>query len=691
MKKSRKLWKRANQNVSVDQVISNRILILALVIGACFLVIFLRLFYLQIFSYNDYTAKREDYTSIKQYTSAPRGQIYDCKGRILAKTVVSHNIVFTSPNNMDTDDYKLYAKRIVKVFNVSAKDFTDEDKKEAYITYKSFLSSTNPEYGANHLLTSKELKQYKSGAWGDDAESKRHQILMKRIGKKQIGEMTQSTLKMCVIYQRMTANQSTGQENVVLEDVSDDDVAYLVEHKTDFPGFDVDFGGWKREYPYGESLSDVLGSVTTSTQGLPSELASYYLAKGYQYNASVGKSGLEYQYNDLLAGTPEIAKITYDSKGLAQKEVIQEAKKGYDIHLSIDIDMQTSLDDIIKNTLSEYGGTKNRENFQSLFTTILNPKDGSVLAMSGYQMDLDTKKMTYYASGNYASLVNPGSCIKGATVYMGESEGVVSPGEVIVDKVMNIGGQEFGSYEDHGPVDDVSALQVSSNVYMFNVAIRLAGATYVEEQPLAVADLQGSLNKMRSYYSMFGLGNVTGLDIPNESSGYMGHGSEPGMLLNYSIGQFDMYSPIQLAVYATTIASDGNLYQPRFMQYATEVNSSEVVDVNETKIKSTLPEKNAAYLNRVKQGFRACVAGGYCGDSLKDYSPNVSAKTGTAEVGDWTTANLVGYAPSENPTMSFACSAPTSSQNNQSVAPNICANTVMPQAIQKYFELYPAS
>ena len=392
MKKSRKTLKRANQNVSVDQVISNRILILTLTIVVCFLVIFLRLFYLQIISYNDYTAKREDYTSIKQYTSAPRGQIYDCKGRILAKTVVSHNIVFTSPNNFDEDDYELYAKRIVKVFSVSAKDFTDEDKKQAYITYKSFLSPSDSEYAANHLLTAKELKQYKNGAWGDDAESKRYQILMNRIGKKQIGEMSQADLKMCVIYQRMVANQSTGQENVVLEDVSDDDVAYLVEHKTDFPGFDVDFGGWKREYPYGESLSDVLGSVTTSTQGLPSELASYYLSKGYQYNASVGKSGLEYQYNDLLAGTPEIAKITYDSKGLAQKEVIQEAKKGYDIHLSIDIDLQSTLDNVLKNTLSENGGTKNRENFQSLFTTVLNSKDGSVLAMSGYQMDLDTKE-----------------------------------------------------------------------------------------------------------------------------------------------------------------------------------------------------------------------------------------------------------------------------------------------------------
>ena len=156
MKKSRKSIKRANQNISVDRVISNRILIFSVIIAICFLVIFLRLFYLQIVSYNEYTAKREDYTSIKQYTSAPRGQIYDCKGRVLAKTVVSHNIVFTSPNNMDSDDYELYAKRIVKVFNVSAKDFTDEDKKQAYITYKSFLSPTDSEYAANHLLTQKE-------------------------------------------------------------------------------------------------------------------------------------------------------------------------------------------------------------------------------------------------------------------------------------------------------------------------------------------------------------------------------------------------------------------------------------------------------------------------------------------------------------------------------------------------------
>lgn len=466
---------------SIDEEISHRILFLSSFIVLAFLVIFIRLIYIQVVAHDSYVEKKDDYTSIYQYVNAPRGQIYDCKGRVLAATVVSHNIVYTSPNNMDSDDYKLYAERLVDVFGVDLNDVTESEKKQAYITYKSFLDSDNKEYAANHLLTKKEKNEYQSGLWGTNAESKRTQILLKRIKKKQINEMSKRQLKVCVIYQRMIKNSSNGQENIILEDVSDNDVAYLVEHKTEFPGFDIDFGGWKREYPYGETLSDVLGSVSTSTQGLPEENMDYFLQRGYQYNAEVGKSGLEYQYNDVLAGQAQISKITYDSNGLAKQTITRSAVKGNDIYLSIDIDMQQSLDSTVKEVLKENGGTSNRENFSTLFMSMMNPNTGEIIAMSGYQMDLDTKKMTYFASGCYQSLVNPGSSVKGVTIYMGLSEGVISPGEVIIDQPMNIAGVEFSSFENHGAVNDVQALAVSSNVYMFNIAIRLGGGTYVEE------------------------------------------------------------------------------------------------------------------------------------------------------------------------------------------------------------------
>lgn len=670
-----------------DRVVSSRIKGLASIILVLFGVLLVRLVWLQVIQYKDYTEKKDDYTSIRQYHTPPRGQIYDRNGNVLAKTVVSHNVVYTSPNNMSYDDYRFYANRIVSVFDVDADSFTDQDKKEAYMTWTTWLDPDDKEYQARNLLTKSELEKLDSG---EMSESERYALLMERIGEDQIKEMDEEELKEAVVYQRMTANLNAGQESVIMEDVSDDDVAYLVEHKTEFPGFDVDFGGWKREYPYGETLSDVIGKITTSTQGLPADNLDYFLSRGYQRNAPVGVSGLEFQYNDLLSGTEEISLVTYDSNGLAQTEVIQQGMAGYDIVISVDINLQQACDDILKNYLVENAGTAGRENFSSLFMNLIQPETGDVLALSGYQIDLDTKQLTYFASGNYSSLVNPGSCIKGTTVYMGLTEGVVQPTELINDDVMNIAGEEFGSYKNYGPVDARKALEVSSNVYMFNVAIRLAQGTYVEGEALSLPDADNTFQKMRGYYSMFGLGNPTGLDIPNESGSYMGAGTSPGMLLNFAIGQLDMYSPMQLNQYISTVAESGKLYQLHFFKYAQEVNSEEVVDLKTAHLKSTVPAGTEENLKVVQEGMQACVTGGYCGDGLKDLGVSAAAKTGTAEVGEWVTSNLVGYAPYEDPEVSFACSAPTSGQNKQGTAPNPCSTSIMPAVLKKYFEMYPA-
>lgn len=684
--------RKKKQMKALDRVVRNRILLLALLIFGAFGVLTARLIYLQAVQHDEYVVKQDDYVSIRQYTQAPRGQIYDVKGRVLAKTVPARNIVYTAPNNTTTEDDLLYADRVATVFEVPLDAFSETELKEAYLTWTSLLERDDPRYLGLDLLSDAEREAYQAGSWGQQAASRLYSLQMKAIAQDDLDEVGDKDLIIYAIYNRMMANASTGQESVILPDADDSEVAYLVEHKTEFPGFDVDFGGWKREYPYGESLSDILGTVSTSTEGLPASSKDHYLAQGYQLNAQVGKSGLEYQYNDILTGTEEIAKITYDSNGLARKEVIQTARKGNDIYLSIDIDVQVKLDEVLKKTLQESGGTKNRENFQSLFMCMMNPESGDLYALSGYQKDLKTGAMTYYASGNYTTLVNPGSCIKGVTVYMGQSEGVVREGEVINDTVMNLGGEQFGSFENHGLVDDVQALSVSSNVYMFNIAMRLGGDSYEEGQALQIDDVEGTLNTMRNYYSMFGLGNPTGIDVPGEITSYMGVNHNPGMVLNYSIGQFDMYTPLQLLQYVSVVAADGTMYRPTLFDYAKEVNGDQILDLKEPEIRSILPEENSSHLKRVQEGFRACVADGNCFPPLENFDVPVAAKTGTAEVQEvWTTANLVGYAPYdyEKPTVSFACVAPTSSVNNESVSANICANEVVEPVLARFFELYP--
>lgn len=669
-----------------QRTVSNRILILALLIVGMFTVLLVRLVDLQAIEHTSYVEKQDDYTSIKQYTSAPRGQIYDAKGRVLAQTVPSNNIVYTAPNNATYEDSLLYADRVGTVFHMTKDDFTLSELKDAYLRVLSMLDADDPNYNGMGLLSDQERSDYNEGKL-TNAQS--HAAQLRAITQEMIDQADERELIAAAIYNRMAENAATGQASVIAEDIDDDDAAYLVEHKMEFPGFDVDFNGWKREYPYGQSLIDVLGSVSTSTEGLPDNLVDEYLAKGYQYNAQVGKSGLEYQYNDILSGTSEIAKITYDSNGLAQKEILQPAIKGHDIYLSIDIELQQKLDEVLKDVLTRYGGTANRENFYSLFMCMENPATGDVIALSGYQMNPETRELSYYASGNYTSLVNPGSCVKGVTVYMGQSEGVVSEGEVINDQVINVGGVELGSFQNHGPVNDIEALSVSSNVYMFNIAMRLGGFNYVPGSALDIADVPGTLDKMRQYYSMFGLGNKTGIDVPNEVEVYAAGNNTPGMILNYAIGQLDTYTPLQLMQYAAVVAEDGKMYQPRFYKYAKEINGDEIFDLKEITLKNELVEANESHLERVQQGFQACVAEGNCGNALMNMPQQIAAKTGTAEVGEWTTANLIGYGPVQDPTVAFACSAPTSSVNSQSVSGNICTTDVVPPVLETYFQLYP--
>lgn len=662
------------------KIVNRRIFIFGIIICLIFAVVSVRLVFLQIRNQEDYAAKLENYSSQKQTDSTARGEMVDRNGKVIAKTVSSHNIVYFPPKDTTSEEQWKLAQTFAKDFKVDHKGMTNSDYQDLYM----FLHKDekgNKDSGKNLLS-----EQEKETLTAEEQEKK----IRSRITMKMVNELADDDIKDAFSVYLSMRKLPNNQNKVILEDVDSDSVAKLMENKDKYRGFDVNLGSWKREYPYKDTLRDVLGSITTSKQGVPSELRSYYEAMGYSLTDRVGQSGLEKQYEDLLSGTPRVSEISYDSDGTAIMNETSSGKNGYDLHLTIDVELQKKVDDILEDTLKKYAGTAGREKFKKAIVVLMNPQTGEIYAMSGKYLDEDGK-IQNYSSGAYLDAFASGSVVKGATVYMMLDQGIQTRYSTEQDEQMKIAGTPFKqSFNTCGTVNSIRTLAVSSNVYMFKSVIKLAGGNYVYNQPLGITNemAQKTFKLMRNYYSMFGLGTKTGLDVPNEAQGFTGNTMNPGLLLDYSIGQYDNYTPIQLVQYAATIANGGKKVQPKLVNTATEVNTDYTVYENKTQVLSALPGSKED-LETIQMGFREVVAGEHAIDPIKSLDVQVAAKTGTAEVEDFTNASLVGYAPYDKEAkVAFACSVPESATNDQSVAGNLCAYNIMPEVLKEFFKKY---
>ena len=124
-------------------------------------------------------------------------------------------------------------------------------------------------------------------------------------------------------------------------------------------------------------------------------------------------------------------------------------------------------------------------------------------------------------------------------------------------------------------LNDKQALAVSSNVYMFKLAIAMGNGQYIKNEQRLILDKEKSFKEMRDHFSQFGLGVRTGIDLPGEVTGYPGNvkTAEAGKALDFAIGQFDTYTPLQLAQYVSTIANGGYRMQPRIVKEIRQTGS----------------------------------------------------------------------------------------------------------------------
>lgn len=679
--------KKRSSNVlrqSQDQikVINDRLKVSMLVIIVVFSVIAFRLADLTIINQQEYAEKLKNYTAQKQSFSSPRGTIYDRNGNILVESVSSLTISYYPVEGISEKEEWELAEKLVDELSLKATNITDRQCKDMHINYMRYVKEDN----LHSILSKKDQKKISEGLLSVDEIQ---ELILNKLDPSKFNDKTRAIYQ---VKMRMDA-APYNKYKVIVEDATNDQISFVSENGSRFPGFKCTFD-WKRAYTEGNNFKGILGTISSQTQGVPSESQEYYLALDYSLNDRVGISGLEKQYEKLLSGTKAVYNIKFDDNGVAYLEEEKAGKSGYDLTLTIDIDYQNRMDKLLINALESAKGNQYRKYFNQVQLVVMNPKTGEIYAMSGATKD-EKGNIVLTPTDTYLSANRVGSVVKIATVYMGLNEGVIYPGEVIMDEPMQLkGSAPMASYHNYGLINDIDAIHMSSNVYMWHIALRLGGNTYSHNMSINLDD--DLYNLMRRYYNMFGLGVKTGIDLPSESIGSIGADQEQANALHYAIGQYDTYTAMQLAQYVATIANNGSRVQPHLLAYATEVNDKGTIVYNKgTTVLSTVLG-NLDYLKNPKQGMVECANDyNYCGSALSaNYTGKpMAAKTGTAENEFYvdgqrintTNATMIAFGPTDDPEIAIACSAPNSNNGfGAAIQHNICMN-IVGDAAKDYF------
>ncbi|HET6872281.1 MAG TPA: penicillin-binding protein 2, partial [Sporolactobacillaceae bacterium] len=632
-----------------------RLNVLFLIIFLAFSALILRLGVVQIVDGDKYAHALQETNHVKTKVDSARGLILDRNGTLLVSNKAEQAIIFTRKPDLDTNDLLDIAKKLNKYILVSTDkkvpdgalstaQVTDRDKKDYWI-------ATHPDI-YQEKLSKKELS-------GDS--KKAYKLLLSRITDKELSQISENELKVIAIWRQLTQASNLTPAYVKIG-LTDKELAEVGEHLKDFKGTIDTAVAATREYPQGQMF--FLGNV----KEIPKHEVNNYLADGYNRNDLVGTSNLEQQYEDILRGVPTTLTFTTKNGKPVGNPQKTEGRRGEDLMLTIDSRLQKQVGDVLTRNIQKFHSSHTN----SAYAVIMNPHTGGILAMVGRKYDPSTGKVVDDSSGTILNAFQIGSSVKGATILTGYQNHAV-PGQFNDKPIKYAGGKgSFSSLEDIPTVGPSEALEYSSNVYMAKIASNMAGFQITDEGSSYLARLfygqhfVNAFKALRDGYSEFGLGVHTGIDLPFESVGYEGPipVSEPGKIMQFAIGQYDTYTPIEMAQYVSTIANGGHRLAPHLLKSVHEPSGNPdqigpTVQTFEPKVLNTIPNTQEQ-IDTVHKGFYLVTQGDHGTARMLGYmSPGhyakykIAGKTGTAQLAPVERGidNLafIGYAPYDNP------------------------------------------
>lgn len=679
MKKYKKIYNVTSKKRNIKDIIEKRYIIMIIIICIVMIVLGLNLFFIQVIKHDFYVNKVEQLNrNVIFSNSTPRGRIYDRNGKIIVDNESVKVIYYEKPNGVTTKEEIEVAYKVADMIEINY-ELEINDLKKFWIL--------NNKEESNNLITLEEWRLLEERKLTNlDIEN----LKIERIND-QLDEFTDKDKKAASIYYLMNVGYSYDEKIIKDEDVTDKEYALIAENINNIKGFDVRLD-WNRVYPYGNVFKSILGNV--SKTGIPYELKDYYLNLGYSLDDRVGTSYLEYQYESILKGE----KVSYQIMEDGSKKIINQGSRGKDIVLTIDIELQKEIEKILEEEVIKGKSYPNTKYYNRSFVIISDPNTGEILAMAGKQV-IDGK-IYDYTPGIVTTPVTAGSIVKGASHAVGYKTGALKIGDIRYDECIKIADTPLKcSWTNLGNLNDIQALKYSSNVYQFYTAFNVGGGNYSYNEKISINPQ--AFETYRNMFKQFGLGVKTEIDLPIESLGYTSDSTLPGHLLDFSIGQFDTYTPIQLSQYINTIANGGSRMKPYLLKAVYNPTKDGLTDLlYETKpIILNEVSLEDEYIKRIQAGFREVMTTSGTGVGFIDSKYNPAGKTGTSESfidsdGDGVvdketmTNTFGGYAPYDNPKVSFVVISPDIFYKETSTSRAPINKNISYRISQKYFEFY---
>ena len=591
-------------------------------------------FSLQVSDAERYIAQAQGISYRKVIIKAQRGEILDKNGREIAVNREGYNIVFNKAyfDMSKANDSILRLCRLLEKSETPWKDVLP-------LTKEAPFAFTDNAASVSRLKTNLGLAHYATDQNCFDEMVERYEL-------EGYDDKTKRLL-MGVRYSIESYDFSVSNPFTFAEDVSSDIMQAVLEAGMILNGVTVNVVPF-RQYVDGTLAPHLIGTVGP----IYAEEWSKYKDKGYSFDDKVGKSGIEALAEDVLHGTD--GEITYkiDSKGkILSSEITKQPVSGKTVVLNLDKAIQSSTQVALKNAVDKLKATGERQ-ITGAAAVMLDVKTGGVIASANYpSYDLNTfskdfdklvadKVGTPLTDRAFQGIYPSGSTIKPAVAVAALEMGKLGYDESIYcsEKYTRYPDYQPNCMHYHGTLDLNKAISKSCNYFFFELGYRL------------------KLSNINKYFKLFGLGVKTGVEI-NDSSGLLVESSEnesSGNTLQAAIGQMNAFTPLQLAVYVSTMANEGVRYKASLIDRIVSYDMSEVYEKSEPQIMEQF-EISKKTIDAVKAGMLSVTVDGTGGAVFSSYPIKVGGKTGTSQVANGDDHSVfIAFAPFDKPEIAVA-------------------------------------